>query len=47
MLDWSSLFFALPQDFAKTYRDLTPDNPAATNVAYGVNIGLFCFFSLM
>ncbi|KAI9007676.1 hypothetical protein DFJ74DRAFT_773213 [Hyaloraphidium curvatum] len=34
-------------DFIKTYRDLSPENPAATNIAYAVNVCLFIFFSLM
>ncbi|KAI9009270.1 hypothetical protein DFJ74DRAFT_711544 [Hyaloraphidium curvatum] len=35
------------RDFILKYRDVSPENPAATNVAYGVNMALFVFFALM
>jgi len=31
-------------DFIRRYRDLSPENPATTNIAYAVNCGLFVFF---
>jgi hypothetical protein len=32
------------KDFIRRYRDLSPENPATTNIAYAVNCGLFVFF---
>jgi hypothetical protein len=32
------------KDFIRRYRDLSPENPATTNISYAVNCGLFVFF---
>ncbi|KAI9024561.1 hypothetical protein DFJ74DRAFT_767128 [Hyaloraphidium curvatum] len=34
-------------DFIRRFRDLSPENPAATNVSFAVNAALFVFFAFM
>ena len=35
------------KDFIAKYRAITPENPATTNAAYGVDVGIFAFFVII